>query len=97
MGQKYNLLSTFSLVALVTAWVCFGEMAFLGNLDMTLASELVLLVEISGLEGDFKCFSCFRGDFLVDDRLLSLFVLERILMTYWLSMLTQLLQISNTA
>lgn len=55
-----------------TDWVCLGEMAFLGNFDKGLAWEVVLPVEISGLEGDFRSFSCFRGDFLVDDRLLSL-------------------------
>jgi len=34
---------------------------------------LVLLPpDISGLEGDLSSFNCFRGDFLVDDKLLSL-------------------------
>lgn len=33
---------------------------------------MLLPPDISGLEGDLSSFSCFRGDFLVDDKLLSL-------------------------
>ena len=51
---------------------CLGEMAFLGSLDKGLAWLLVLPVEISGLEGDLSSFSCFRGVFLVEDKLRNL-------------------------
>jgi len=56
-----------------TDCVCLGEMAFRGNFDKGLTCVLVLLpTDISGLEGDFSNFSCFKGDFFVDDKLLSL-------------------------